>query len=375
MTARAQAASVTGGGGRHRPVPVPDVGLANVAWLLASLGLVAAPHLERLPLWVPVWACLLFAWRLHLAHRRLPLPPRWLLLLLALAGSAGVFLSYGTVFGRNPGVAMLTVLIGLKLLETRSVRDANLVVFLSYFLVITNFLYSQTIPTAIYLLGVIYVITLTLLRLNCASDPPPLGTRLRIAGVLLGQSIPVMLVLFVFFPRVQGPLWGVPTDSQSGVAGLADRMSPGTISQLLLSDDVAFRVDFLGGAPPPPTLMYWRGPVLVDYDGKTWRMPRIGFATRPDLEVSGPPIRYEVTLEPHNKPWMFALEMPAARPRNSSFSTEFQLLAMRPVRERTRYTLASHTAYRIGMSEPEAELRHALALPEGLNPRARELAE
>jgi transglutaminase-like putative cysteine protease len=350
------------------------VSLANVAWLLASLALVAAPHLERLPLWVPLWAGLLFAWRLHLAHRRAPLPPRWLLLPLALAGTAGVFLSFGTIFGRNPGVAMLMMLIGLKLMETRGVRDANLVVFLSYFLVITNFLYSQSIPTAIYLLGVVYVITLTLLRLNCPGEPPPLRERLRIGGVLLGQSLPLMLVLFVLFPRIQGPLWGLPADAQSGVAGLGDRMSPGTISELLLSDDAAFRVDFLGGTPPPAAQMYWRGPVLVDYDGKTWRMPRLGFATRPDLEVSGPPIRYEVTLEPHNKPWLFALEMPAAKPRNSSFSTEYQLLSLRTVRERTRYTLESHTTYRIGLREPEAELMRALALPEGFNPRAVALA-
>lgn len=355
--------------------PDPALNPANVAWLLGSLVLVAAPHLERLPFWVPIWSGLLLAWRLHLAGRRLALPPRWLLLPLALAATAGVFLSFGTVFGRNPGVALLTLLIGLKLLETRSLRDANLVVFLSYFLVITNFLYSQTIPTALYLLGVVFVITLTLLRLNCPSEPPPLRERLRMAAVLLGQSIPVMLVLFLFFPRVQGPLWGLPTDAHSGVAGLADRMSPGTISELLLSDDVAFRVDFLGGTPLAPAQLYWRGPVLTDYDGKTWRMPRLGFATRPDLEVSGPPVLYEVTLEPHHKAWLFALEMPGTKPRQSSLSTEFQLLSPRPVRERTRYTLQSHTAYRIGLREPEAGLQRALELPEGLNPRTRELAE
>ncbi|HET9700098.1 MAG TPA: DUF3488 and transglutaminase-like domain-containing protein [Burkholderiales bacterium] len=360
---------------RTQPPADPAVGTANVAWLLGSLALVAAPHLERLPLWIPLWSGLLFAWRMHLAHRRLALPPRWLLLPLAAAGFTGVFLSYGTIFGRNPGVALLTLLIGLKLLETRSLRDANLVVFLGYFVVITNFLYSQSIPTAIYLLGVVFVITLTLLRLNCACEPPPLGERLRIAGVLLGQSIPLMLLLFVFFPRVQGPLWGLPADAHSGVAGLSDRMSPGTISELLLSDDVAFRVDFLGGSPPPPAQMYWRGPVLVDYDGRTWRMPRLSFAARPDVQVSGPPILYEVTLEPHHKPWLYALEMPGTRPRQSAFSPEFQLLSPRLVRERMRYHLESHTSYRIGQREHEAVLDRALQLPEGFNPRARELAQ
>jgi transglutaminase-like putative cysteine protease len=353
----------------------PAVSLPNLTWLVASLALVTAPHLERLPIWVPLWAVLLFGWRLHVARRRLPLPPRWLLLPLAMAGSAGVFLSFGTVFGRSPGVAMLTVLIGLKLLETRNVRDANLMVFLGYFLVITNFLYSQSIPTAIYLLGVVYVITLALLRINSPGDPPPIRERMRIAGALLGQAIPLMVVLFVFFPRIPGPLWGLPADAHSGVAGLGDSMSPGTISELLLSGDTAFRVDFLGQAPPPVAQMYWRGPVLVDYDGKTWHMPRPGFPLRPDLELSGPPVRYEVSLEPHNKPWLFALEMPGTRPGNSALSTEYQLLALRAVRERMRYSLESHTAYRMGLGEPEAWLARALALPEGYNPRAVALAQ
>jgi transglutaminase-like putative cysteine protease len=121
--------------------------------------------------------------------------------------------------------------------------------------------------------------------------------------------------------------------------------------------------------------MYWRGPVLVDYDGETWRMPQLSFATRPDLQLSGPAFLYEVTLEPHNKPWVFALEMPGARTRQSAFSPELQLLSLRPVRERMRYTLESHTDYRIGLREHESVLRRALDLPEGLNPQARELAE
>jgi len=164
--------------------------LRNLAWLVACLALVAAPHLERVPPWIPLMALMLFLWRLYVAQHRLPLPPRWLLLAFTIAGVFGIYLSFGTILGRNSGVAMLLMLIALKLMELRSQRDAMLVVFLSYFVVITNFLYSQSIPMAVYLLGVVFLITLTLQGFNCMAGMPPLTERLRLAGVLLAQAVP-----------------------------------------------------------------------------------------------------------------------------------------------------------------------------------------
>jgi len=184
-----------------------------------------------------------------------------------------------------------------------------------------------------------------------------------------------MLVLFVFFPRVQGPLWSLPQDTQSSRTGLSERMSPGTISELLLSDETAFRVNFLEGDPPPAVRMYWRGPVLSDFDGQVWEIGRPRFPRRPDVQGIGAVLAYEVTLEPHQRPWLFGLEMPATRPPRSTLSPDFQLMSLRPVRERMRYSLSSYLDYRIGANETAVELGRSLALPEGLNPRARALAQ
>lgn len=361
--------------GRAYAQSTATASLRNLAWLVACLALVAAPHLERLPAWIPLMALMLFVWRLYLAWRRLPLPPRWLLLGLTFGGVAGIYLSFGTILGRNSGVAMLLMLVALKLMELRTQRDAMLVVFLSYFVVITNFLYSQSIPMAAYLLGVVFLITLTLQGLNCMAATPPLPERLRLAGVLLAQALPLMVVLFVFFPRVQGPLWSLPADAQSGRTGLSERMSPGSISELLLSDEIAFRVNFLEEGPPPAARMYWRGPVLTDFDGQAWEIGRPRFPRRPDVQGVGAPISYEVTLEPHYRPWLLGLEMPATRPPRSTLSPDFQLMSLRPVRERMRYQLTSYLDYRIGAQDTAVELGRSLALPQGLNPRARALAE
>lgn len=346
----------------------------NILWLLASLVLVAAPHVPRLPPWVALLSGLLVLWRLYIAQRGLHLPPRRLLLTITFAGLIGTYLSHGMLLGRDAGVTLLILLASLKLMEMRTLREALLVIFLGYFVVLTNFLYSQTIPTALYMLVVLLVITATLIGFNHVTGQPTIRKRLRLAGILLAQSVPMMLVLFVFFPRVQGPLWGLPQDAYAGVTGLSDTMTPGSISQLSLSDAVAFRVSF--DTPiPKTTQMYWRGPVLWYFDGRSWSPGRAPYYRPPDYEATGEPVRYTVTIEPHNKRWLFALDLPATLPPEGAVSSDYQVLARAPVRTRIRYAASSYLNYRTSLREFRTELQRALLLPPGINPRARTLAQ
>jgi transglutaminase-like putative cysteine protease len=181
-----------------------------------------------------------------------------------------------------------------------------------------------------------------------------------------------MLVLFLFFPRVTGPLWGLPQDAYAGATGLSDTMTPGSVSSLILSDAVAFRVKFDGSVPPPKQL-YWRGPVMWDFDGRTWSAPRALYGT-PEFTAQGPPISYEVTLEPHNKRWLFALDIPGKVPVHAFASADFQLYAVQPVTNRIRYEMTSFLDYRYGLPEDAIAIQRALALPERTNPRTVALA-
>ena len=341
--------------------------LRHVLWLLAGLAMVAAPHVERLPWWLVGLVMTLAAWRVYLGHASLPLPGRWLLILVVIGATTGVYFNYRTIFGRDAGVALLVVMLALKLLETRVLRDAMLLIFLGYFLVLTNFLYSQTILTGLYMLACTWLITTTMVGLHYARREPPLAARFRAAGILLAQSTPLMLVLFLLFPRVTGPLWGVPQDALAGATGLSDTMSPGSLSNLILSDAVAFRVKFVGNQPLPKQL-YWRGPVMWDFDGRTWTAPRVLYGT-PEFTAHGPPTAYEVTLEPHNKRWLFALEVPGKVPPLAFASADFQLYAVTPVNARMRYEMTSFLDFSYGLTENPAALRRALALPAGSNPR------
>ncbi len=342
---------------------------ATLHMLLLSLALAAAPHALHLPLWMSALAGLLLLWRAWLTHSGRGLPSRWLLLFIALAGAGGVQLHFGTVFGRDAGVAMVILLLGLKLLELHALRDSFILIFLGYFLAMTQFLYSQSLGMAVYLLLVTLLLTAALIQLNqTGSRPHPLGASLRLSAVLLAQAAPIMLLLFFLFPRISGPLWGMPNDALSGVTGLSNEMSPGSISRLSQSDAVAFRVEFQG-APPPAQSLYWRGPVLWHSDGRVWTEGRPASQAKSGYQGLGQPVNYTVTLEPHDRNWLLALDLPATVPPNAHISADFQLLSEQPVSRRLRYRTSSYLRYRTGDLSP-GELQRALQLPVRSNPRA-----
>jgi len=343
----------------------------DLAGLLVSLLIVTAPHAARAPWWLTLLTVCLYGWRVYLAMNRAELPSRWFLLGIALTAMAGVWLEFQTLFGRTPGIVLLMLFSGLKLMEARTHRDATVALYLCYFLIITNLLYTQTIPTALLMAVALVVITTTLVALSAPHRA--LRTNLRTATLLLAHAVPAALVLFLLFPRVEGPLWGLPQDARAGITGLSETMSPGNLAQLAQSDAIAFRAEF-EGQPPPNRERYWRGPVLWDFDGRTWSMgPTI-------LQDFTPPVgggrryRYSVVLEPHNRNWLFALETAASVPARARHTLDGQMIARQPVRARLRYELESVPDPAPSVDEDAGTLRRALRLPRDYNPRATALA-
>lgn len=338
--------------------------------LIATSAVSVAPYTLWLPLWVSLAALTLLLWSAFVTTRGGALPARWQLVALTLACVVGVFLTYRTIMGRDPGVTLLAMLLFLKLLETHGRRDIFVVAFLLFFVALANLLYSQSIPIAGLMLVTVLLTTTVLVAFSAPQRSFP--ANFKTAGRMLAQAGPVMLLLFFLFPRVQGPLWGVPQDAYSSVTGLSDKMSPGAISALSLSDAIAFRVKF-ETPPPQRSDLYWRGPVLTDFDGYTWQA---GLPIRRDMsiEVGGAPVDYEITLEPHNHIWMFALEMPARIPETARMTSEYLPISLTPVRSRIRYAMRSYPQYRARSSARPGDLDRALSLPRGVDPRARALA-
>ncbi len=299
----------------------------------------------------------------------------WIRLALVIIACVSVAYSYSTLVGRDAGVALLVLMLTLKLLELKTHRDVILFVFLGYFLVVTSFLFSQSIAMAVYMLLASIGLTSTLVMLSRHDQGLHVFSNLRVASTLVLQAIPLMLILFVLFPRLPSPLWFMPEDKKSGVTGLSDNMSPGDISSLIQSDAVAFRVKFEQQAPPLSQL-YWRGPVLSYFDGRTWynrSLPVPG--STESIQHSGDKTTYTITLEPHHKRWLFALDMPVELPAESFINPDYTLLANKDISQLKQYTVGSYNRYQIDLELQYMQRQYSLLLPETLNPRTRDWAD
>lgn len=355
-----------------------ELKLHLLLWLSLGVTLAMLPHVSRIPIWVSIMYFALVGWRLFGPLLGWPLPNRnWRTLVIAqyiLAGIGvlAVFKAYGNLSGRDPGVALLVLLAGFKFMESRSERDYYIGICLGYILVVTNFFYTQTIPTAIYMTLVVIVLTTCFIVLNDRNRVLDIRRLLQMSGKLLLLACPMMLVMFVLFPRVSGPLWGMPKDAHSGLMGIDDSMAPGSISELLQSDALAFRVKFKQ-SPPGKSRMYWRGPVLTYNNGQRWsRNKALLFKPKNQLSNLGEAVEYSVTMEASNHDWLFALDMPY-HPSFGKLTNDYQIVTRKKIRERIRYDMASYPDYQI---EDEIDLARnaALQLPSGFHPRTVELA-
>lgn len=352
---------------------MPPVARRSMLALLIGMTSIVALHSLNQPIWVSGGFLFLAIWRCMNLWRGWPLPDRshrllWVLKhLLALSTFVVVYRSYGGVIGRDAGIAMLILLIGLKLVELRTPREFLLTAFLGFFLLITTFFYSQNLPIALAALACTVLLLVSLHNYALPADQPSLRAQALLVGQLLLHATPLMVIAFVLFPRPASPLWQLPKDARGAVSGLSEEMSPGQLSELSLSDAIAFRVAFSGNGPPASE-MYWRGPVLVSTDGTTWRPESAGDAPAPAITAKGPRYSYSITMEPSDKPWIYALEHPSALPRYGRLSRDLRIVTSRPVTERVRYAAESYTQVAVTEANWE-ELRAARYLPAGVHPR------
>jgi transglutaminase-like putative cysteine protease len=350
-----------------KPPASPHLDVRNVIWLLAAMIFVVAPHIVRLPYWVGVFFLVVVAWRAWIARYAMFHPSAWITSLLTVVASVATWYQYGRIVGREAGVTLLIVMSSLKLLEMRTQREVTLSIYLGFFLVLTNFLFSQSIPLGLYMLVCVWIFIATLVGFNRVGSSPTLSERLRPAGALLIQSLPLMVAFFIIFPRATGPLWALPQDMRAGTTGLSETMTPGNISNLIKSDAVAFRVQFDGDRPAYSKL-YWRGPVMTQFDGVTWRVGNSP-PTGANMSKRAERKTYTVTLEPHNKTWLFALDAPALLPAGAVMLNDLEVRDSRPVAERKRYEMSSYLDYRYGERATPTALAPALRFDESHNPR------
>jgi len=350
--------------------------------LLLGLFLVLLPHFLHLPLWLSLVMIVLIFWRGAYELQLCQIPNKTILLLFTIMLLTGIVFSYHTLIGRNAGSAnagsaMLLGLLCLKLFEIKSFRDIAVIINLALFSIVINFLFNQSIPVAFtMLLALVFLFTALIsfqhnYKKLTKINPIPFELvraneiqHFKLAFKMLSQAIPFAIVLFILFPRINGPLWGLPEDAFSGKTGLSDKMSPGRISQLSNNTAVAFRVKF-NSSIPVTNKLYWRGPVMWNFDGYNWTAPANERLALNNFQFSGLDTKtsYSITLQPHNNYWMFALDIPATLPANSQLTADMQILSTLPIQKLNRYQLSSYTRY-VLPAIAKISMQRYLKLPE-----------
>lgn len=344
--------------------------LAVVAWTIL-------PHTAHLAAWCTALVVVVLFWRGWIALTNAPLPGRGPVIAVMLVAAGLTLLTERTLLGKEAGVSMLVVLLALKMLEMRGRRDALVVFFLGFFLVLTQCLYSQSLLIGASMLVSTWGLLTAQVLSSMPVGKPPLKRAATIAARSALLGLPLMAALFVLFPRI-GPLWGLPQDA-IGRTGLSSTLRLGQVADVANDDAIAFRVRF-GGIEPAPSSLYFRGPVLSLFDGNEWRtgMNPANVRQSPELRLKGAPVDYELILEPIRLPLLPLLE--ATPPRadgqpmlpgwNSTLDTDLRWHTDRIVGERVRLSARAWPRFELGPQVMDAVLLGQVLLPEGSNPRA-----
>lgn len=336
--------------------------------ILFALIVAIFPHIPRLPLWIVVWCGAMWGYLVLSFRFRWPRPGRTLRRVLTVVGIAGLLLTFTRRLDQDAYVGLLAVMAALKPFEMETHRDRMITAFLAYFIVITSLFLSETLAITLYMLISVGVTTAVLARIN-----NPLGNfraDFSLSIRILAQAVPLMVLLFFLFPRIEGSLFGMWL-SNTARSGFSDRLAPGGVALLVESEAVAFRATFEKRLPPPE-LRYWRGIVFENFDGRGWE-------ARPYVRETGrmpegeDPVTCTISMEPHRYRWLFALEMPVKAPSQASWFADYTLRTQRPVYRKMRYEVTSFTNYRTGPEDKET-LNICRRLPDEVNPRARDMA-
>lgn len=317
-------------------------------FLLSSIGLITFPHVWHLPAAILAFFSILLMWRFIGIWKPQWLPHK-LIVLLLLLGSIPLLLSqYRGFLGRDAGTSLFVIALSLKLLEIRKERDLYLICYLAFIVASSQFLFEQSIFMAAYILFVCCVLLTTMIFIN--SPQPQTLAAFKKSAIILIQAIPIAVVLFLLFPRIEAPRWTWFKDSSKAKTGLGETMEPGSISNLGMSAELVFRAKFKNNDIPPKTQLYWRGVVYSHTDGKRWSRSK-GYSYKPYMDTpifEGKSYEYTLLMEPQQKNWVFTLEMPSKYSKPLYNTQTYQLHTRSNPDSRNEYQIVSHPQYNTG---------------------------
>lgn len=342
-------------------------------YLLSSFVACNALLLAFLPWWLFLVAAGCFVWRGLIFTGRASFPARILRVILVLISGTALFAQYRFSLSIDLFVTLLLLGFSLKLLELYQKQDAQLLLYLSLFVLMTVFLFAQTVGYAVLVFLAVIVVLSALIAIQ--SDEAVLQDAawhpLRRGAWVFAAALPVMLFLFVVMPRLP-PLWSMPLQTKQAKTGMSDSMGFGDVADLAKSSDIAFRASFTNGVPSRESL-YWYGLFLDQFDGLRWS-ESCKYCLQPTTDVqekNGKP--YQVVLEASGQPWIYFLWPSAINSSLMRVKPDGMVRYVKNVTERRIYYADFLST---GAMQPlsAAGRAHYLALPTVGNEKATQLA-
>lgn len=359
-------------------------------WLLLASLAAIFPHVLGLP--TPLLVVALFTiimqkpsikcWINRHSHQKMTMIYKLLKSVVFFGGALTLWISFGKTFGVDVAVCFLVLCFVTKLWELQQQRDAYVALNLALFVVASAFLLNQGLGVTLLVLPSFLAILMAFVVLNDPQNHTGAG-RVRALMMLALPAVPLLVMLFVFFPRIP-PIWSLPMAAKSATTGVSDSMSPGDFSNLSQSTELAFRVEFQAQRPKRQE-MYWRGLVLSDFDGITWRQneSKSHFWSQTQAMphwtndvYQGMSYEYQVILEPTEQHWLFALDYPKPDLRTDmSMNDDFTLRALMPISQQKRYRVSAYPNAQIEQVLQDASKHVNTQLPKSGNQKSKAFAQ
>ena len=353
------------------PVGVPRQLRPGLTILWIAMGLAVLAHTR----WMPLWAILLILAALVAHTVTMVQWPRQrqffdniaVIVLMVLLTQV-----HHNFPDRETGIAVFPILFLFKLRQLYQLRDYHVLCMMACVQTGLIFLYQQSILTLLYVCFICVLLVFAMANPYLPDDHWKQRERIRLVARICGQSLPFLLVLFVLFPRIPGPLWSLPRNSELAKTGISDTLDTGGLRELVQSDRVVFRVSFDGEAPENSSL-YWRGPVLWSTSGNSWFKGAGSSIREVAVSGTGSPVSYTMTMEAQQDDWLFALGLPDPPPPGTRLTPDLQLLSTKNEQTRQLYQVRSYLEYQVQELEPRF-LGYATRLVPGKHPETRKLA-
>ncbi len=236
-------------------------------------------------------------------------------------------------------------------------------------LLVLSFFFFNSVSMFFYALSALFILVALLLWGRMQAS---LAEAVRTAGLLFLFSLPIVALLFLVFPRISFKKsdFGFKSE-QIRRTGHDGTMHLGSDALLVPSQKVVMEVTFKKEIPPDSAL-YFRGSALYIDNGNRWNMlPRnrqFQANHKPLIDKPANTVRYNITLYPHNKQWLYMLDIPTQRPPSSNTNEALIINSNNRITETYRYSGTSVLSYRLLLDNESIFPQEALVADPGRDP-------